>query len=35
MKAYSINENKIEIEEIEIEMQANTIYSFFGAILIV
>jgi len=34
MKAYSVNETTLEIEELEIEMQANTTYSFFGSILI-
>ena len=34
MKALSINAATQEINEIEIEMQANTIYTFFGSILI-
>lgn len=34
MKAYSIDSTNIELKEIEIEMQANTTYSFFGSILI-
>jgi len=34
MKAYTVNETTLEIEELEIEMQANTTYSFFGSILI-
>ena len=34
MKAYTINETTLELEELEIEMQANTTYSFFGSILI-
>ena len=34
MKALSINAEQLEIKEIEIEMQANTTYSFFRSILI-
>jgi len=34
MKAYSIDATTVTLEEIEIEMQANTTYSFFGSILI-
>ncbi|MDB2562370.1 hypothetical protein N9X61_02070 [Sulfurimonas sp.] len=34
MKAISINPEKQTSEEIAIEMQANTVYSFFGSILI-
>lgn len=34
MKALSINAQTQLIEEIDIEMQANTIYTFFGSILI-
>lgn len=34
MKALSINAQTKTIEEIEIEMQANTTYTFFGSILI-
>jgi len=34
MKAYSINPQTKEIKELDIKMQANTIYSFFNSILI-
>ena len=34
MKAYSIDPKKKEIKEIEIDMQPNTVYSFFNSILI-
>ncbi len=34
MKALSINPETKEIEDIEIEMKANTVYSFFNSILI-
>ena len=34
MNALSINAETKQVEAIEIEMQANTIYSFFGSILI-
>jgi hypothetical protein len=34
MKALSIHPNSKEIKEIEIQMQANTVYSFFNSILI-
>jgi len=34
MKAYSINPKTKEVKAIDIEMQANTIYSFFNSILI-
>ena len=34
MKAYSINPQTKEVKQIDIEMQANTIYSFFNSILI-
>lgn len=34
MRAYSIDAKDVSVEEIEIEMQANTTYSFFGSILI-
>ncbi len=34
MKALSIKAETLEIQEIEIEMQANTTYSFFNSILI-
>ncbi|WP_373036501.1 hypothetical protein [Sulfurimonas sp.] len=33
MKAYSIDSAKQEVKEIDIEMQANTVYSFFNSIL--
>lgn len=33
MKAYSIDSTTQEVKEIDIEMQANTIYSFFNSIL--
>ena len=34
MKAYTINPQKQELQEIELEMQANTVYTFFSSILI-
>ena len=34
MQALSINSTKAEVEELEIQMQANTVYSFFNSILI-
>lgn len=34
MKAYSINPNNKSIKEIDIEMQTNTVYSYFTSILI-
>ncbi|MEE8587934.1 MAG: hypothetical protein V3S80_01160 [Sulfurimonadaceae bacterium] len=34
MKAFAINPETKDIEEIEIEMKANTVYSFFNSILI-
>jgi len=34
MKAYSINPEAKELKSIDIEMQANTVYSFFSSILI-
>lgn len=34
MRAYSIDGATTEVEELELEMQANTTYSFFGSILI-
>jgi len=34
MKALSIDSNTSEVKEIEIEMQANTVYTFFNSILI-
>lgn len=34
MKAYSIDSKNREVKEIDIEMQANTVYSFFNSILI-
>ncbi len=34
MKAYSIDSQNQAVKEIEIEMQANTVYSFFNSILI-
>ena len=34
MKAYSINPKTKELKEIEIDMQPNTVYSFFNSILI-
>ena len=34
MKAYSVNPETRVIEEIDIQMQANTMYSFFNSILI-
>jgi len=34
MKAYSIDPQKKELKEIDIEIQANTVYSFFSSILI-
>lgn len=34
MKAISINPHTLSIEEIDIEMQANTVYTFFSSILI-
>jgi len=34
MKVYSIDSQKQAVKEIEIEMQANTVYSFFNSILI-
>ncbi|WP_415396873.1 hypothetical protein [Sulfurimonas sp. CS5] len=33
MKAYSIDSTTREVKEIDIEMQANTVYSFFNSIL--
>ncbi|EHP29520.1 hypothetical protein SMGD1_0995 [Sulfurimonas gotlandica GD1] len=33
MKAYSIDSTTQEVKEIDIEMQANTVYSFFNSIL--
>jgi len=33
MKAYSIDSTTQEVKELEIEMQANTVYSFFNSIL--
>nr|WP_321267481.1 hypothetical protein [uncultured Sulfurimonas sp.] len=33
MKAYAIDSEKQELKEIDIEMQANTVYSFFNSIL--
>ncbi|WP_294966019.1 hypothetical protein [Sulfurimonas sp.] len=33
MKAYSIDSTKQELKEIDIEMHANTVYSFFDSIL--
>ncbi len=34
MKAYSIDAKKQELKEIDIDMQPNTVYSFFNSILI-
>ena len=34
MKAYSINPQTQELKEIDIEIQANTVYTFFNSILI-
>jgi len=34
MNAYSIDHTTAQVKEIEIDMQANTVYSFFGSILI-
>lgn len=34
MKAYSVNPKTQELKEIDIEIQANTVYSFFNSILI-
>ena len=34
MKAYSIDTKEQKLKEIDIEMQANTVYSFFNSILI-
>ena len=34
MKAYSVDVRKREVKEIDIEMQANTVYSFFNSILV-
>ncbi len=34
MKAYSINPNVKEVKAIEIDMQPNTVYSFFNSILV-
>ena len=34
MKAYAVNPQKQELKEIDIEIQANTAYSFFNSILV-
>ena len=34
MKAYSVNPQSKKIEELDIKMQANTVYTFFSSILI-